>query len=252
MAINLSIVSCFRAEDYSDFHECQLLQLGQHAEIEIICVCQDEMILGRLERKIVNFTALKDDGKGVYPAFNKGLERVKGKYFCFFNAHDKIELQNLNTVVDVCKNSNFSILFLNGFYGSHDLSRRYRYIFKKPNNSFLLGMPNVHGATLFKNNQAFNLKFDIRYKTCADLKHLNILFSDLEIKYHCVDVDWYTLSDGGVSSVAFNNIFEKYTLYRELNVGRFIAVRHLLRSTIIKILSNILGHKWYSIRALLK
>lgn len=252
MSAELTIISCFRPDEYSKFHERQLVKLSRHLGIEIICVCQDPTILNNLQFRCTNMKFVIDDGKGVYPAFNKALDHVEGKYFCFFNVNDKIEVQNTEEVIDACRKSFFSLIFLNGFYGDHNLSQCYRYNFKKPIKSVSLGMPNVHGATLFLSKVAKKQKFDTRFKTGADLLHINNILSLDDSSYDVIDIDWYTLRDGGVSSAIFSNIQEKYLLFRYLRINRMQAMYHLMRSILIKIVSRILGKYWYLFRKNLK
>lgn len=248
----LSIISCFRSDHYTEFHEHQLIELGRHAEVEIICVCQDQDILNHLKFVIKDIKLVIDDGIGVYPAFNKGLEQVEGKYFCFFNANDKIEVQNIKKVIEVCRYSCFDLLFLNGFYGNHDLSQRYQYIFKKPIKRVTLGMPNVHGATFFSSAVAKNTKFDTRFKTYSDLLHINQILLMNNITYNVINIDWYTLRDGGISSFILSNIREKYLVLQLLRINQIQALIHLARSIFIKLLSNSFGKYWYIIRRKLK
>lgn len=252
MTLDLTIIAAFRASDSTRSYLNSLSKLASYDNVEVVCVTDDVGVFALMGVNANKFVIAQDNGAGVYNAFNIGLSRASGRYYSFYNAGDQIEIDNLPKVLSVLKGETSDLLFFSGYYGSNISSERYQYLIteRKLESRVLYSMPNVHGAIFFKTSSCSVHKFNLKYKTAADLFQLNMIFRSEKCVYRIIDIDWYTLVSGGVSSKILMPSLEKFEIHKELRVNPVKSVLIILRSIIIKIITKVMGDSWYAFRRL--
>lgn len=254
MTPDLTVIAAFRASDADQEYFNSLLKLAERDAVEIVCVTDDVSVFGHFHVDIRHFSVTQDDGTGIYSAFNLGVSSAKGKYYSFYNAGDYIELGHLPALLATLREDTSDVLFFGGYYGSHKNAERYKYTTNTLalEQRFFHSMPNVHGAIFFKRASCAMYRFNLDYKTAADLLQLNEIFTNEKCTFRVIDLDWYTLKSGGVSSQILVPSIEKTRLYKELGISPVMSFLLITRSIVIKLLTRFMGDYWYVLRRLIR
>ena len=141
--------------------------------------------------------------RGLYDAFNKGIEQSTGRYCWNVNSDDYLTPNALSIFADYIKKHPEYLVFsaamhyvdVNGNWITDSFSSKEREDFNYKNN----GMGVIHPATIVNKN-IYDLygTYDIRFKICADIDWFNRIHNKgvpiLHLKEFVI-----TMTDGGIS-----------------------------------------------------
>jgi len=202
-------------------------------------------IIKKYEDKIDYWVSEKD--KGIYDAFNKGINLTTGLYVGLLNADDYYDLNTIKTVVQEYNS------FPQGdiFYGDMYLFNE-KYDRKKRMNALSLAYLDrdicVNHPTCFVRKEIYyNLQFDLHYALSADYDFIIRLYKK-GYKFYPIRKILTIMRDGGVST-QFDKA-EKETLkirkkhYGVIKAYRVFAmksIRKLIKSIVLPVVSE---RKW--------
>jgi len=183
---------------------------------------------GSSENRVVR----SEPDNGLYDAMNKGLSWAKGDYIFFLNSDDYLSNKDvLKRVARDIKMGMADILLYSIEYFGDGFSRKW---ILKENKGYLptpYFVPPHPGFIVSRDLIiALELRFDLKYKICADMKFMleglqasskNILTSDLILT---------RMRSGGLSSKFLSRrIKEFYLIYRDLGYSTIQAFEFILR-----------------------
>lgn len=217
------IIPVYNVKDY--LHRCLDSILNQtYSALEVI-VIDDGSTDG--SGKICDYYAAKDkrifvlhkENEGVSKARNVGLEKMTGKYFCFVDSDDYIELDMIAVLVESIISSEFDIATVSSYKGRSSIAKAIKkYTKQEAMKMFLLGnslRQEVWGK-LFRTKVFFDLRF-VEGKAVAEDKYY--LFQSLiranSICVKDVELYHYETRVGSVTSI-FSRKYEASFYFSKL------------------------------------
>ncbi|MGL4338730.1 MAG: glycosyltransferase family 2 protein [Turicibacter sp.] len=171
----------------------------------------------RTNNDIISYYITEPD-KGVYDAWNKGIQQSKGEWISFIGADDIICMDNFRQYIEYAKkqiNTDYNLLsakadYLNKKDGLIRVigNKLNPNVFKKKMDISHVGT--LHRKCLFQNNANFNLN----YKICADYEFLLRSLKNLRCDFFPKSI--VKMQTGGMS-FSHKAIFEVYRIRKNLN-----------------------------------
>lgn len=154
-----------------------------------------------------NCNLFEEEDKGIYDALNKGIDRVKTKYFMLIHSGDKF-IGNINYMIEALKwmeNNNLD-LFLNDCYIEYKFFKRkikcrnwFPWMFK-------VGAQPAHPPIIYNSRISKTHKYNINYPIIADFKYLNELF-ECRKSFMKGEEFLISMSSGGATSSGLQSFF---------------------------------------------
>ena len=223
----------------------QSYQNKEHIIIDGLSTDNTVTVVNSCKREFVKLVSEKD--KGIYDAFNKGIDLASGDVLCFLSADDMYAHQNvLQFIADAFKlHAEVDMIYGDIVYvDRNDLSKVVRYwksspfkpgLFKKgwmaPNTALFIK------KNLFKKYGVFNLEL----KLASDYELQFRFFEKLNLKSGYVPGVLVRMRSGGVSNSSLKNI------YKSLKECYDALCYHNVRFPLRYIL-NILTYRWKQTR----
>jgi glycosyltransferase involved in cell wall biosynthesis len=153
-------------------------------------------------------TCVSEKDKGVYDAMNKGIQLAKGHWIYFLGSDDY--LFNSNVLEHVHDTITHTSTDFDVFYGNVKTPLYDRIFDGEFDNDKILKI-NINHQAIFYNRTVFEKigMYNLKYKIAADYEfNLRCYFNkDIKVKY--IDLVVAYFSEGGLSSVGFDELFYK-------------------------------------------
>ena len=156
---------------------------------------------------INNLELIEEHDKGRYDALNKGIKRVKTKYFMLIHAGDEllIKLKDMCTMINEMDLKNLDIILGNQYIDFYNKIRRHTITYWRP---WMLefGAQPPHMPIIYKTCFVKNLAYDYASNIIADHIYLTSLF-DLKPKWIKSNNFHIKMLGGGVTTSGFKSFF---------------------------------------------
>lgn len=195
----------------------------KHCDDSVQVIIQDGISIDDTLNIINQYSVELDStyDSGVYDAFNKALNKVKGEWIIFIGADDILLSDPCQIVKDFSSIDN--IIIYGNVINSDDCK-----IYDGKFSKLKLARQNICHQAIFYPSRAFaNNIFNLKYKLLADYD-LNLRLSGLGYNFTYVNKCWMVYGNSGLSKIG-DAVFEKDKLkivYREL--GFRIAITYCI------------------------
>lgn len=181
-------------------------------------------------------TVICEKDKGIYDAFNKGIENTKGDIVGFLHSDDTFASHDVLSQIVSIFNKDENV---DGVYGDLtyvdrlNTNKVIRYWKSKIFNQNLLkkGWMPAH-PTLFLKKEVYNKhgSFDLDYKVSADYDFMVRILKDSELNFKYLPQLVTKMKVGGNSNRSFSNIVKKssedFKIIKKNKIGGFVTLLH--------------------------
>ncbi len=156
---------------------------------------------------------ISEPDKGIYDAMNKGIDLVTGDYVHFMNAGDVfVNNQILSTIFNNEENNSMDVIFGDAIAQFNGFNK----IFKgeMPNRSDIMNFN--HQAVFVRTKWMKKIKFDLKFKICADRNFFTKLFLTENVQFKYLNINIAKIEAIGFSSSnSFNSRKEDLQIKKE-------------------------------------
>lgn len=188
-----SILECLNSIENEINSDCELIIIDGNST-------DNTLDLLNQKKELIDILISEPD-KGVYDAWNKGIEKSRGKWIMFLGADDlllKNSLMNYNKFLKKQSSNDYDFICAQNEYLNLD-NKFIKNIGREPKWKLIkYYMPVAHVASLHNRNLFDQIGvFNIKYKICADYELL--LRKKNKLKYKFIDYKIAQMKTGGMS-----------------------------------------------------
>ena len=192
-------------------------------ELIVIDGASTDKTLAHIKKYEPDLTLISEKDRGVYYAFNKGLDFATGKYIYFIGAGDCLRPGILETMSEFLSVENPSLIYGNCYFTKQKLYSG------RETNSKSLAENNICHQGIFYHRAVFDIvgKYDLQYKIFADWFFNFKCFIHDEITTKYVDRVIADYEEGGLSSKISNDpvFMREFPLFVKKKFGIFNYLR---------------------------
>lgn len=183
---------------------------------------------------------ISEEDRGVYDAYNKGINLATGKYFYFIGAGDCLKADVLDYVKDVLQPENIDFMYGDAYFNKNQMSHGGEF------SNLRLCLTNICQQAIFYHHKIFSQlgRFELRYKIYSDWV-LNIkCYGSKEIRKKYIQKTIAEYEGGGLSETEKDNNFYKDLSKIIINNLGFQTYKNFLRQT-LSCYSYLIFHDFY-------
>lgn len=157
---------------------------------------------------------------GIFDAYNKGLDHIKGEIFGTLNSDDHLADENVLELIHekFQQYENCDLIYGNVTYlqrkNGEKISRVWRNNFTNQRD-FKVGFMPAHPTVYMRNNPKMSsIRYNPKYRFAGDFEYLIRVFKVKEIHTHFTNKNLVNMLDGGTAD---GNLKNKYKHWRELD-----------------------------------